>query len=888
MSLEAQSDVDDLCSEVHAKFPQLTGISAAELIVSWEGAPLDPSNQWRRDAPLTDVRTTCDSPLYIHAPTTESAAALNFGRATSEALLSLFCNDHLTCGANADATFTYSQVPLVASEARAAYDLLTKNNTSLPGREELNRTITEWLTSRRGGFDETRSEVPVIVNAPGTGKTTLLLWLATALEGLISSDSTSEKRPVVVAFTYNTEMAKNIPHKLLWPDADEDQRIERCVALRMLYGALRSMGCSGVKTWPEVLMTLQADGLAAAIQDPAWALRILEAWFGTDREFVVAADELLKGVTERKEANTTKQIATQLHSLMDYSGRHVVLSAMDASLINSGMSNRQPLFLSFGHLEYADVEAYMKTTLEMDLTKMPTAEERWKLRAIYAMSSGHARTLSKILRAVKTTATSDTRDNKRKPPLDSIHRSTILGVASRAIGRPAEVYKRDVNGVLLRDGTGFLKQAYEEVTMCTIEYALQVGRTEPKTIEGWFEQEILSPAENQSALKVSELISAGHAHTTASVGVRGDVEDCELFALDITTAHLLTFVQSVKTAKVSADRFPALRLLCEALKPPLGRSLRPDDLGERCYMYAGAFALSHPYAGPREAVFPGLNAALKAESESEKGKNDGFGWTNGDGAGFSTKNLQPVDLTLAHGGISFEEWKKQKADGGDTWKVKTWNEQKQAELWERLVDPQFLEPPTVDGVWQARLVAAPQSCPAIDWVWVFKSRSKTVYWGGQGKTYFYNAPGGNLDDKKKTALTRNTQVHRAPHPHNEKHKLSAITFYSANTLAELVPKVEPEVVPGPMTPAAATKLTVVLILWLYYSPPKLKAELASRGLKVSGLKDVLLERLQAAPVEQVEAATEEMRSHQVTADDLSKHFAPSLLALMTIIAEREN
>ena len=181
---------------------------------------------------------------------------------------------------------------------------------------------------------------------------------------------------------------------------------------------------------------------------------------------------------------------------------------------------------------------------------------------------------------------------------------------------------------------------------------------------------------NQSALKVRELISAGHAHTTAIQGVRGDVEDCELFALDIITAHLLTFVQRVKTATVSADRFPALRLLCEALKPPLGRPLRPDDLGERCYMYAGAFALSRPESGPREAVFPGLNAALKAESESEKGKGDGFGWTNGDEAGFSTKNLQPVDLTLAHGGISFKEWKKQKADGGDTW-----NEQKQAELW---------------------------------------------------------------------------------------------------------------------------------------------------------------------------------------------------------------
>ena len=160
-------------------------------------------------------------------------------------------------------------------------------------------------TRRRGGFDPTRSKVPVIVNAPGTGKTTLLLRLATALEILISSEVTSEK-PVVVAFTYNAEMYESIPHELLWPDANKDQRIKRCVAVRMLYGALRSMGCNGVKTWAEVLMDLQAGGLAAAIHDPDWALGILEAWFGTDREFVVAADELLKGVTERNEAATTK------------------------------------------------------------------------------------------------------------------------------------------------------------------------------------------------------------------------------------------------------------------------------------------------------------------------------------------------------------------------------------------------------------------------------------------------------------------------------------------------------------------------------------------------------------------------------------------------------
>jgi hypothetical protein len=551
---------------------------------------------------------------------------------------------------------------------------------------------------------------------------------------------------------------------------------------------------------------------------------------------------------------------------MGVSGRHVLLSAMDAFLImNSGMSTYQPLFLAFGHLEYADAEPYMKTTLGMALQKMPSPRNKWKLRAIYAMSSGHARTLSKILRKVNTAATRDTRNNKRKSPLDSIHRSTLLEVASGALESPAAVPLRDVNGVLLYDDeTGDLQEVPdEEVTKCTIEYALQVGRTEPKTIKGWFKQETLSPAEDQSALKVSELISAGHAHTTAIQGVRGDVEGPTLFALDIIAAHLLTCVQSYETATLSADRFPALRLLCEALEPPIGLPLPPEDLGERCYMYAGAFALSHPKPGPRKAVFPGLDAALKAASESEEGKGDGFGWTNGDEAGFSTKNLQPVDLTLALGGISFEEWKKQeKADNGGTWDAKTWKVQKQAELWGRLVDETFLEPPTDDGVWQARLLAAPPSCPAIDWVWVFKSRSKTVYWGGQGKTYFYNAPGGTLDDKKKAALTRNTQVHRAPHTHDEKHKLSAITFYSANTLAELV------------LDAAATKLTVL----------RIKAELRTRGLKVSGNKAELLKRLQAAPVEQ--GATEEMRSHQVTADDLSKHFAPSLLALMTINPEQ--
>ena len=72
----------------------------------------------------------------LEAPKLELLSKLEL-LAKQRELLSLFCNDPPTCGADADATFTYSQVPLVASEARVAYDLLTKNNTSLPGRERV-------------------------------------------------------------------------------------------------------------------------------------------------------------------------------------------------------------------------------------------------------------------------------------------------------------------------------------------------------------------------------------------------------------------------------------------------------------------------------------------------------------------------------------------------------------------------------------------------------------------------------------------------------------------------------------------------------------------------------------------------------------------------------
>jgi hypothetical protein len=312
-------------------------------------------------------------------------------------------------------------------------------------------------------------------------------------------------------------------------------------------------------------------------------------------------------------------------------------------------------------------------------------------------------------------------------------------------------------------------------------------------------------------------MSAGYAHTAAIQGKHEGVHG--LFALDIVAANLHQFVQSVQASSVCAARFPALRLLCEALEAPR-IPLPSADLGERCYMYAGAFALSCPDAGPLNAVFPGLDAALKAESESDVGKGDGFGWTNGEEGKFSTVNLSPVDLSLALGGT--------KSDVEET-KTPKWKEQKQAELWGRLVDPTFLTRPAADRVWKSRLLAAPPYCPAVDWVWVFKSKSKTVYWGGQGKTYFPNSAMKMLGEKMKSALTKNTEVHRAPAPKDG--KLSAITFYSAN-----------------------------------------KREPSLRTVETS-LRDV-------------EAGA--MRYHLVAADDMAKHFAPSLLALMTIIPEREN
>ena len=104
-----------------------------------------------------------------------------------------------------------------------------------------------------------------------------------------------------------------------------------------------------------------------------------------------------------------------------------------------------------------------------------------------------------------------------------------------------------------------------------------------------------------------------------------------------------------------------------------------------------------------------------------------------------------------------------------------------------------------------------------------------MYWGGQGKTYFPNSAMKMLGEKMKSALRKNTEVHRAPAPKDD--KLSAITFYSAN-----------------------------------------KREPSLRTVEAS-LRDV-------------EAGA--MRYHLVAADDMAKHFAPSLLALMTIISERED
>jgi len=90
-----------------------------------------------------------------------------------------------------------AQVPLLGEEARATYDRLTEKSASLPGREEAECRIKMWYSRRHEGYDLTRSDVLTIANAPGMGKTTLLLCLTTVLEGLVSE--TSEQRPVVVA-----------------------------------------------------------------------------------------------------------------------------------------------------------------------------------------------------------------------------------------------------------------------------------------------------------------------------------------------------------------------------------------------------------------------------------------------------------------------------------------------------------------------------------------------------------------------------------------------------------------------------------------------------------------------------------------------------------------
>ena len=104
--------------------------------------------------------------------------------------------------------------------------------------------------------DGTRHEAIFVSFGPGTGKTSFMISAAEALDEFAFIQT--RQRPLVITLTYNAQMSQSIT-KTARKDASDGQ----AAALRMLFGALKSMGCKGVRNWSAVLRDLAPMGMHA-------------------------------------------------------------------------------------------------------------------------------------------------------------------------------------------------------------------------------------------------------------------------------------------------------------------------------------------------------------------------------------------------------------------------------------------------------------------------------------------------------------------------------------------------------------------------------------------------------------------------------------------------
>jgi hypothetical protein len=488
-----------------------------------------------------------------------------------------------------DAKFEYFNSPMLDLSGAQGYRILRSFGTetdfvsgsvrvsALPIREDATREVLEHaarvLASDAPSRDRTRHEVIFVSFGPGTGKTSFMISAAEALDEFAFNQT--RQRPLVITLTYNAQMSKSIT-KAAKTDASEGQ----AAALRMLFGTLKSMGCTGVRDWDAVLRDLTPTGVHADlwthIQDPAWAMEILAIWFGQRPAQILIVDELIKATCEESaylcETKDVSNLARSFYSLMDtHPGLIVIQSAMSTEQIDTTGSNRIVKNLLMKVFTKAQFDAFNAVFFgDLDLR----AEDR---DLVFALGGGHPRTMVRLGAG------------------GADGRNAIFQIAGSEVAEG----RRDDAVLELVLENGERREIFDDFAEL-------------------MEHEFPSMGANGEPLSVRNLVHAGTLNTVAVFGRP------ECLTFDVPGARLLDLRRLPPQDRMP----PRVRLLAKALDHDVlnAADTKAADVAERISIFATLLALSliePPNTGRENAdqdilpdILPCLNDVLQTEDKS--------------------------------------------------------------------------------------------------------------------------------------------------------------------------------------------------------------------------------------------------------------------------------
>lgn len=621
-----------------------------------------------------------------------------------------------------DAQFEYSESPLLDFAGVPPYEILRgfrqpvrSENVSeswcaqaLPIREDETRKMIEYagrVLANPTSRDGTRHEAIFVSFGPGTGKTSFMISAAEALDEFAFIQT--RRRPLVITLTYNARMSPSIT-KTARKDASDGQ----AAALRMLFGALKSMGCKGVRDWSDVLRDLAPMGMHADlwthIQDPAWAMEILAIWFGQRPAQILIVDELIKATCEASaylhETSSVSELARSFYSLMDtIPGLIVMQSAMSTEQIDTTGSNRRAVNLLMKVFTKAEFDAADPRLVFADLDLR--SEDR---DLVFALGGGHPRTMRRIVGGA-----AEQRDGSG--------RNAIFAAAGSEV---CEGRCDDAVLELVLENAGERMAAF-----------------------GNFDElmELNLNGRNGETLSVRNLVHAGTLSTVNVLGIPG------ILTFDVPGARFLELrFQNPQDRMPPRVRLLAKALDCEVLD---AARTRAADVAERISIFATLLGLSSiepPNTGRENAdqgslpdlladILPCLNDVLQTEDRSIQSCWAGAGDEEPIKSFLASLRLASlrlgaaalpavgVDTVGALRELSEDELKQAlRSVAKSVPQVQVVNdlaipneegtaEEKLSRLIAFLREPQR-QPAAADGRWSARIVASPRGCPSVDYV----------------------------------------------------------------------------------------------------------------------------------------------------------------------------